>query len=235
MLQGLLDLPRELLHQVCTCLNLDQVKSLEQAMKIDLDVARLKRLRIQWVKQACSQFRQRYRSLWKQMQINNAVGIRDGDLYIHPDHHGPLYDLLLETNEIYHTAKDLRVDFTGDFSPPTRTPVCTEDTPTVLYDQCLWIYPVWIPKIHYAAESQQGIAVVIDIVNRNGDESSLILTLYPVMDESPDRARNRIYKGPSSRLTEVTLQGTEEAIQELMSNWGLTFVNNLPFTLTSDI
>ena len=152
MLQGLLDLPRELLHQVCTCLNLDQVTSLEHAMKVDMDVARLKRLRVQWVKQACFKFRQRYRSLWKQMQDNNTVGIRNGDLYIHPDHHGSLYDLLQETNDIYHTAKELQIDFTGDFPPPTRTPVFTETTPIVLYNHCIWIEPVWIPKIHYAAE-----------------------------------------------------------------------------------
>ena len=169
------------------------------------------------------------------MQDNNTVGIRNGDLYIHPDHHGSLYDLLQETNDIYHTAKELQIDFTGDFPPPTRTPVFTETTPIVLYNHCIWIEPVWIPKIHYAAEFRQGIAVVIDIVNWNGDKSSLIMTLYPVMDESPDRARNRIYRGPSSRLTEVALQGTQEDIQELMLNWGLHFVDNLPFTLTSDL
>ena len=73
------------------------------------------------------------------------------------------------------------------------------------------------------------------MVNLNGEESTLIMALYPVMDEYPERSRNRIYKGPSSRLTEVTLKGTQESIQELMSNWGLSFLNNLPFTLTADL
>ena len=94
---------------------------------------------------------------------------------------------------------------------------------------------VWVPRIYYAGEALQGIACSCDVVNLNGEESTLIMALYPVMDEYPERSRNRIYKGPSSRLTEVTLKGTQESIQELMSNWGLSFVNNLPFTLTADL
>ena len=235
MLQGLLELPKELLHQVCTYLSPDQITSLEQATKIDMDIARMKRMRTQWVQDACFRFRQRYRSLLKQMQTDKTIGIRNGDIYIHPDHHKTLYDLLMETNDIYRTAKQLHVDFVGDFPPPTRTPVSPEATPTVWYDQCLWLYPVWIPKKYYADDSRHGIACSCDVVNLNGEDSNLIMTLYPVMDEGPDRAKNGIYKGPSSRLTEVSLKGTQGDIQELMSNWGLHFVNHLPFTLTSDL
>ena len=230
-----MDLPRELLYQICTCLSPKQIANLEEATKMDLDMARVKRLRIQWVKQSCFNFRQRYRSLWKQLQMDKAVGIRGGDIHIHPSHHRTLYDLLMETQDIYHTAEELQVDFRGDFPPPTRTPVFDEITPTVWYDRCLWLYPVWVPRIYYAGEALQGIACSCDVVNLNGEESTLIMALYPVMDEYPERSRNRIYKGPSSRLTEVTLKGTQESIQELMSNWGLSFLNNLPFTLTADL
>ena len=233
MLQGLLELPRELLQQICTCLSPNQVTSLQQATKIDLDLARLKRLRVQWVKQACFNYRQRYRSLWKQMQADNTVGIRGGDIFIHPDHHGTLYSLLMETTDIYHTAKELQIDFRCDFPPPTRTPVFNEATPTVLYDSCFWLYPVWAHKIYYAGDSQQGIACSCDVVNWDGEKSSLIMTLHPVMDKHPDKTR--IYKDPGSCLTEVSLKGTQEAIKELMTKWNLGFVDNLPFTLTSDL
>ena len=97
------------------------------------------------------------------------------------------------------------------------------------------MYPAWIPKRYYVGDSIQGISCSCDVVNLNGEESSLIMALYPIMDEYPDRSRNKIYKGPSSRLTEVSLTGTQEAIQKLMENWGLSFVDILPFTLTSDL
>ena len=235
MLQGLTELPKEILYQIGAYLSPKQIANLEAATKIDMDVARVKHLRIKWVKQACFNFRQRYRSLWKQMQRDNLVVIRGGDICIHPDHHKTLYDLLMETNDIYNTAKELQIDFRGDFPPPTRTPVSNEATPTVFYDKCLWLYPAWSPQSYYVGDSNQGIAVCCDVVNLNGAESTLIMALYPIMDEYPDGSRNKIYQGPSSRLTEVSLTGTQEAIQKLMENWGLKFVDMLPFTLTSDL
>ena len=104
MLQGLMELPKEILYQIGACLSPKQIANLEAATKIDMDVARVKHLRRKWVKQACFNFRQRYRSLWKQMQKDNLVVIRGGDICIHPDHHKTLYDLLMEINDIYNRS-----------------------------------------------------------------------------------------------------------------------------------
>ena len=167
------------------------------------------------------------KTLWQEIKPE----IKDNDLLLDPHHHRRLYTLLLRADEIYHNARELRIDFTAEIPQPFPM-----SDPTVWYENVFWIRGPVTPKFHYLEDFTCGITISTEAVDLNGETSSLILTINAIKPhESPQKARLRVYEGPLSRLNEVPLRGRQQDIQNLMSNWNLEPLNNMPFVLTGDL